>query len=227
VGRSNLAFLAGSIVGHYRTVALTGLTTGMAANAPIVAIRMAPAAAQPSSIYLRALIQRLSIRAQVVTPFTAAQELSLSAFIARNWSAADTGGTVLTLTSPNAMLNSISDTAPQLSIQVAGAGALTAGTRTLDANPFLYVAGAQTSAAASLTGPFGALADEFLINSDQEYGINLQGTLVPWQSLGNQFGPEGIVVQSNIAQGAGGTVRVAVEIEWVEYNAQTGPQVAG
>jgi hypothetical protein len=188
---------------------------------------MAPAAAQPSSIYLRALILRFSLRAQVVTPFTAAQELSLSAFIARTWSAADTGGTVLTLTSPNAMLNSLADTPPQLSIQVAGTGAITAGTRTLDANPFLYVAGAQTTTAAALTGPVAVLADEFLVNSDQEFGINLQGTLVPWQSLGNGFGPEGIVVQSNIAQGAGGTVRVAAEIEWVEYNAQTGPQVAG
>lgn len=228
MARSNLAFLAGAITGHYRIAALSGLTTGMAANAPVMAIRMAPAAAQPSSIYLRALIIRFSLRVQVISPFTAAQELAFSAYVARNWSAADTGGTVLTLTAPNNMLNSLSDAAAQLSIQVAGVGALTAGARTLDSNPFLYVAGAQVTTAAALTSAVGVLAEDFLINSDQEYPLNLQGTATPWQQTQTgvaAYGPEGIVVQSNIAQGAGGTVRVGAEIEWVEYNSQTAPQL--
>jgi hypothetical protein len=196
--------------------------SGIAANAPVFAARMAPVA---PNIYLRAIVIRFSLRVQIVTAFTNAQELAYSGFVARQWSAADTGGSTLTLTPPNAMLNSIADAAPQLSILVASASALTAGTRTLDANPFIYAAGAQVTSAASLNSAVPVIAEDYLINSDQEYPLNLQGTLTPWQSLGNGYGPEGLVIQNNVLLGAAGTVRMAVEMEWVEYNAQTAPGV--
>src|SRR5271154_7188438 len=177
-GRSNLAF-TGPIYGHYRVAALSGLTTGIAAGATIFAARMAPSATLPSVITRRALSYRFKMTGLLVTPFTAGQEFSASAFLAHQWSAADTGGTALTLTAPANELNSLADIAPSLQIQVAGAGAMTNGTRNVDVNPFLWCAAAQQGALPLLGLPFTA---EFGLQSDQQYGANLQGTLTPFQN---------------------------------------------
>lgn len=220
MSRANLAFLSGGVTGHFRTTALSGLTTTIAAGATVFSARFAPAA---PNIYMRALLIKFSIRAQIVASFSAAQELAYSAFVARNWSAADTGGTALTLTAPNAMLNSISDIAPQMAIQVAGTGAMTPGTRTVDSNPFIYCAGAQVTTGAALTSAVATLAEDYVVGSDQEYPFNMQGNATPFQALGNGYGPEGLIVTNNILMGTGGTVRLAFEMEWIEYNAGGAP----
>jgi hypothetical protein len=217
VGRSNLGFVSGAIVGHYRTAAISGLVAGAAAGSTLFSARYAP-----SNANYRAVLQRLRIQMAIISPFTAAQEIYLAAFKVHGFSAADTGGTALTLTAPNAMLNDIADIATSMSINVATTGALTAGTRTVDAQPFLVALGSQTftTATAVQAAPF---AEEYVLNSDQQYPFNLQGAAsLPQNSGGGTaYGPEGIIVQCGIALGAGGTVRCSFEMEWVEYDATT------
>jgi hypothetical protein len=217
MGRGNLAFLSGAIRGHYHISAASGLTTGIAAAGTLFSARMAGTGAAQ---YVRALIQRLHIQIALVTPFTAAQEVQAAAYIAYNWSAADSGGTALTLTAPEAMLNDIADVPPTMAINMATTAALTAGTRTLRANPFLVCAGAQDFAASAETGQEGPFSAEYSVTSNQEFPINLQGAAL-WQGLGNAYGPEGIVITNGILQGAVGTARILVNMDWVEYDAAT------
>ena len=217
-GRSNLGFVNGSIVGHYRTAAISGLMTGVAANAPIFAARYVP-----TNPNYRAVLQRLRLQFAIVTPFTAAQEVYIAAYKVHGWSAADTGGSALVLTAPNAMLNDIADIAPSMTINVSTTGALTPGTRTVDANPFLVALGAQIFTASSTTTQAAPFAEEYVLNSDQQYPFNMQGNAALPQNSGggNAYGPEGIIVQNAILLGAAGTVRFSAEMEWVEYDAST------
>lgn len=211
--RGTIPFLTGTPVGHYRLAAVSGLTTGMAANANIFMARWGGVTA------VRPLILRFKVSAAIITPFTAAQEVSAAAFIARGFTAADTGGTSLTLTGANNVQNSLADVASSAAIMIAGAAANAAGTRTLDANPFLYMPGSQPLAAANAVGgPFSA---EFALQSDMQFPFNLQNAQAAAANV------EGIIVQVPIAQGAGGTVRYAVEMEWVEYGFGPGASAPG
>jgi hypothetical protein len=216
MGRGNLAFLSGAIRGHYHISASSGLTTGIAAAGALFTARMAGTG---TAQYVRALIQRLQIKIALVTPFTAAQEVQAAAYIAYNWSAADSGGTTLTLTAPEAMLNDIADVPPTMVINMSTTAALTAGTRTLRANPFLVCTGAQNFAASANAGE-GPFSAEYSVTSNQEFPLNLQGAAL-WQGIGNAYGPEGIVITNGILQGAAGTARILVDMDWVEYDAQT------
>lgn len=201
--RGTLAFLTGTPTGHYRIAAATGLVTGLSAGDPIFS------ASWLNTTFVRALILRFKVSVQIVTPFTSAQALAAAAYIARGFSVADSGGTLLTLTAPNNVFNSLSDVASVATIRAASTGALIPGTRTVDANPFLYVSGAQTLAAAS--GAPGAFADEFAVNSDQQFPINLRSGSVLATNA------EGLVVQAPIGMGAAGTARFAISMEWIEY----------
>jgi hypothetical protein len=210
VAQGILGFLSNPPLGHYRIAVPTGLTTGLTANAPIFAARW-------NSTTIRALITRLEVQAVLVTPFTAAQEITVAAYYARSWTAADTGGTSVTLTTPFNQQNSIADVAPIVTMNVATTAAITAGTRTLDGNALLWTSAAQTLAAAS-AGPLFTY-DIFELNSaDSQFPLNIQGANALWQGIGTATGPEGIVVTCPVAQSAGGTVRYVIEMEWLEYN---------
>jgi hypothetical protein len=209
-GRSPLGFLSGGIIGHYRTVAYSGLTTGIAANAALLSFRNSGGA----SSYVRILLQRLRMVAITTVGFTGAQELSCAAYVARSFTGDMGGGTALTLTGNNAQLNSIADTTSIASIRVASTTALTGGTFTLDAQPFTILGA--TAAAAGVA----SASNEYVLQSDQQYPLNLQSASL-WQTVGNAVGPEGIIVRNSVLQGAGGTVRYAFEIEWIEYDPTT------
>jgi hypothetical protein len=212
--------VSGPIVGHYRLAALSGLTTGLGANAIIFAARWATTA------LLRAAIQRLKVTAQIVTPFTAANELSIAAYLASSFTASDTGGgsNLAPPAGQNSFLQVVE--AAQASnftdIRIASATALAAGTRTLDTTAFLAALGAQDLAAASAAQNV-IIADYDAATSDQRLPIILQGG-GPIAHGGNTnvaTNAQGIEVQSPIAQGAGGTVRFLVEMEWVEYGSDS------
>jgi hypothetical protein len=215
MGAGVLNFLNGVPVGHYRIAVPTGLTTGLAANAPIFSARWA------SANYIRALVTKLSVTANLVTPFTTAQEINAAAYIARSWSADDTGGTAIVLTAPTNMQNSLADAAPTCTMRAATAAATTAGTRTLDSNAILFASGSQTLAAASAFPE--TVADTFqAVSADVGFPINFQSGNSPVAGLGTYYGPEGIVATIGpTAQGAGGTVRYIIEMEWLEYNVQS------
>lgn len=207
------AFLMGTPVGHYRLAAVSGLTTGLTANQPIFSARWGGTTA------VRALILGFKVTGEVITPFTAAQEVNFAAFIARSFTAVDSGGTSLTLTGLNNVQNSLADVPPTCTINVATTGTLTPGTRTLDAQPFLYGTGAQLLAAAAAAGGFAQ--NEFLLRSDMQFPFNLQNS----NAAANKA--EGIVVQVPTAQGAAGTVRYVIEMEWIEYACGPGVSAPG
>ncbi len=208
--------VGGAIQGHYRVAQFSGITTGLGANAILFAARWATTAT------LRAAITRLRCFAQILTPFTAAQEIQVAAYLCSAFTANDTGGTVIT--PPPAGQNSLlqfqeSAQASQFSdLRIASATALGAGTRTPDTLPFAIGLGAQLLAAAAGSQNIDLL--DYEVDSDQKWPVILQGggyvghggsTLVPANA-------QGIEIQSPIAQGAGGTVRFGIELEWLEYN---------
>lgn len=195
-----LPFVNGTIVGHYRVSIATGLTTTLLAGDPVFSARWTSAAG------IRAALLRLKVQANIITPFTNAQEVAAAATVARAWTVADSAGSAVVLTGSNAMQNSLADAASIAQLRVSGAAALTAGTRTLDANPFLQLSNSQLLAAATAAGvPYAA---EYGVSSEMQFPFNFN-SIAPLQ--------EGFVVSNAILQGAAGTVRYIIDMEWVEY----------
>lgn len=186
--------ISGQVTGDYRLAVFTGLTTGLTANQPFFAFRW-------GSTTHRCAIRYLRLQAQIVTPFTAAQDLIAEAILARTFTASDTGGTAITLTTTNQSLHSYSSVASKVTdARVATTGTLTAGTRTLDSQGFLNLLSAQALAAAAAAQ----------VTSSNDYAPIGRHHLVLTQD-------EGIIVRCPVAQGAGGTVRFGIEIEWTEF----------
>lgn len=202
----------GPILGKFRLSALTGLTTGLAAGATIFSARFAPAdglyGQQPR---IRALITDLRIKAAITVPFTAANEISAQAFIARAFTASDTGGTALLPTGIQQNLSSIDlgYTTAFTDMRIATAAALAAGTRTLDPSAILNMPAAQPGTSITAQANFETALETI---SDQQFMPNLQG-----QTGGVAANAEGLVVTLPVAQGAGGVVRYAIELGWIEY----------
>lgn len=150
----------------------------------------------------------LKVRYAVVTGFTAAQELSFDAFVARGYTADHAGGTALTLGGNNqkkrtSQGSSLVTTAA--SARIASATALTGSSFTLDANPIMLGMGKTLAAAATVQD---AAFEETLDMTDggAEWPIILATN-------------EGIVVRNGILMGAAGTVRMSVQMAWDEVAA--------
>lgn len=183
-----------STLGHYKLAAFSGLTTGMGANAPVFSFRWGDASRLCT-------IERLRVTATVVTGFTAAQEIALDAVIARAFTVADTSGTAITPTGSVNKARTSYGTTLVSDVRIATTAALTAGTRTLDANPFMAEASKTLAAAATVQ-------DTRLEATFDTYGAQAHPIILA--------ASEGIVVRSVIAQGAAGTVRWSVSMAWTE-----------
>lgn len=208
--------VSGPILGHYRLATLTGLTTGLAGGAPIFSVRWA------TTLNLRAAIQRLRVTAQIITPFTAAQEVQVSAFLASAFTASDSGGVAQIPAAGQNSLLQVSESAQGsqfTDIRVASTTALTPGTRAVDPIALLTAAGAQLLAAAN-AAQNAIVIDYDAATSDQRMPIILQGggPTTHGSNVNVPANAQGIVVANQIAQGAGGTVRFVVDLEWLEYN---------
>lgn len=205
----------GPINGKFRVAAFTGLTTGIAANGAIFSMRLA------GTGFYRAVVTDLRLKAQIITPFTAANEISAAAYLVRSFTASDSGGTSLLPAGLNNYISSVDPpfTTTVTDLRVATTGALTAGTRTIDAAPILFLPAAQIQATASAAQ--GYFETALSPTSDQRFGLNLQGA-----TGGTAANAEGLIVTLPVAQGAGGTVRYAIEIEWVEYTTNSAESIS-
>lgn len=194
-----IPFLNGQATGHYKLAVVTGLTTVLAANTAIFAARWSSLAG------IRALLLYLRVTAQVVTPFTAPQELNTFAQVGRVWTATPTGGTALApLTSQ--LQNSLGDAASIIDARVATTAALGVGTVTIDPNPFMYMLANQMAAAPVVA--VGSIM-EWQVDTECRFPQNFNS------AVGAQ---EGFLIKNGtVAQGAAGTVRYAIEMEWLEY----------
>lgn len=191
-------------LGSYRMAAFSGLMATIAAGTGsaghVFAFRWSDATRL-------CLVRLLKINYTVVTGFTAAQELSFDAFVARGYTADHGGGTALTLGGNNqkkrtSMGTSLVTTAA--SARIASATALTGSSFTLDANPILVGAGKTLAAAATVQDiAFSELMD--MTDGGAEHPIVLAQN-------------EGIVVRNGILMGAGGTVRMGIQFAWEEVS---------
>ena len=186
-------------LGSYSVSLFTGAYTVAAANTPMFSMRFVAGSAGQAQI---AIIQRISISIMPTTGFTAAQQVSYGAYVARSFSAVDSGGAAATLTGNNNKLRT-SMTTSQLAangdMRISTTGALTAGTRTLDSQAF-----AVTAAFVPVT--LVAQPAQHLILYECFTGDT---PLV----LATQ---EGIVINNLTLMGAAGVLSIGVTVEWTE-----------
>lgn len=153
---------------------------------------------------LRAVVELLRIRALPTTPFTAAQEWGFDAVVGRTYSASHTGGTQYVPGDAGGWKKQTADSASTATeIRMATTAALGGGTVTPDASPF--VSDMAWELVAGATVPRSRILAEF-------WGEQAQATPIILAQN------EGILVRPLVTLGAGGVVRLAVEIGWRELD---------
>lgn len=183
--------------GRYRIGASTGLITTIAAHTAsaghIGAFRW-------GSTTKTCIVDNIRIVASMVTDFTTLQQFRIGARIARSYSASHTGGTQLTLTGNNGKLRTDYATTALTDFSISTTSALTAGTHTIDTQPFLLALSGQPSDGATV----GNIPFEAVFDARESGPIVLEAN-------------EGIVFSNEILMGAAGTATVGIVVSWREY----------
>ncbi len=193
-GAARVAMRPIDVLGWNSVGVATGLVTGLAAGATIFSFRNL--SANP------VLVRRVGVGFVTTTAFTAAQLMSFGLTVARSFTASDSGGTAIALTGSNAKHRTTLATPTSLDCRVATTAALTAGTRTLDANSMAVAAG--WSGAAGVTIP--PALNNLLSHDTGDYPLVLAQN-------------EGLIVVNLTAMGAAGVGVATVAIEFAEASA--------
>lgn len=186
-------------LGTYSVSLFTGAYTTAAANSTMFSMRFVAGSTGLAQI---AMIQRIAITIVPTVAFTAAQQVSYGAYVARSFSAVDSGGTAATLTGNNNKLRTSMSTtqlAATGDMRISSTGALTAGTRTLDSQAF---------AVASAWVPSTLVAQPIQQVILYENFAGDQALV-----LANQ---EGLIINNLILMGAAGVLSIGVTVEWTE-----------
>jgi hypothetical protein len=189
---------------YYRYSGFTGtIGAALAANSELFQFRWL------SSTKTYALIHSVKLDgAGIVAVATAAGPIGWCVMPARSWTVAGSGGTRIATSGDNLQTETALP-APQVSdIGIATTGALTVGTKTLDANcAGQYITGVLTGAAT--VAQVSPLADaEYLFNASAEGYMPLV--------LGNQ---EGFVIRTTHAGPAALTYTIGFTVVWSEVTA--------
>ena len=189
-------------LGAYRLSAQSGLLTGVAAATATAGHLFAFRWTHATQL---AVLTFMRLKMQTITGFTAAQEVGFDVTIARSYSASHAGGTALSAAGAGGFKKRASyPTSAVGDIRIGAAAALTAGTHTLDAVPMAVDSYADLAAAATV--PKGNANLQIDFGQAQDHPIVLATN-------------EGLVVRNLILMGAGGTVRLTVEMGWYEVAA--------
>lgn len=182
--------------GHYAMSIRTGLVTGVAAGGSIFSLRW-------TNPQFAMVLHRLSVTASIATVFGAAQELSVDLVRLINYSAADTGGTLIDPLLKTPVKDTHMAASQVQSMRVATVGALTNGTATVDS--------AVGSAFAEEAFPINtiALGSVGKIDLLQLFAPGSQCPLI----LNSN---EGFRIRILQAMGAGGVVVFHFNMEWAE-----------
>jgi hypothetical protein len=202
------------VEGAYANASPSGLIAGVAAGTATNGHLWAFRWPTPTDARQFAIIQRLRIRATTIAGYTAAQEVRLSLFKLTGYSASHTGGVAAVVPSTKRTGTAAGVVPPSAGampaslavIQVANTGQLTAGTQVIDGDPIK--GGSYSELAAAATVAKGAIEIFFSTEDIIRYPIVLQGN-------------EGLLLRNEVAQGAGGSMRLIVEAEWFEVERQT------
>jgi hypothetical protein len=187
------------VTGYYQVSSYTGtLAATLAAGSPIFSMRYAPGGSTVCAI------KRVNVSVIQNAAFTASQQVAFNLYVARSFSASDSGGTAISITgNSNKMRSSPFATSGMTDVRIASTGTLTAGTRTLDTNPLATVSGWAT-----ISTPAGLIISptDIISHDIGDYPITL-------------VSGEGIVLTNAILFPAAGTCVVQVNVEWFEASA--------
>jgi hypothetical protein len=171
--------------GSYAACGITGtMAAALAANAPVFAVRN-------SSATITVLIRKVSVAMQSLgTGFTAGNG-TFKMIAARSFSASDTGGGAVTLTTNNGKRRTNFATSALAQMQVSTTATLTAGTRTLDATPLSVISyGVSATANATMLPTTNIwqpdFASEWPLVLVQNEGFEIQATVPAtgtWQGV--------------------------------------------
>lgn len=177
--------------GHFSIAAATGLTTVIAAGGSIFSFRW-----MDTGSY--AIILRCEINASVATAFTAAQPVDCDLVVARGFTVSDTGGTSLLPSGEFQKMRSTMGSSIAGDIRIATTAALGAGTKTLDAQAIGIAA-----FPGNALGVTGNPTDLINVIGNGEHPLVLAAN-------------QGFNVRIVTTQGAVGTVKYYVRLNWAE-----------
>lgn len=177
------------VLGWFSVGAKSGALTAVAAAGPLFCLRNLAANL--------IVVRRLQVGFITTTAFTAAQALAFELFFARAFTASDTGGTAIAMTGSQGKHRTSLATPTSLDMRICAAGALTAGTRTLDTAPLALAGGASNAVGAAMQ-PFPLLSHDA-----GDYPLVLAQN-------------EGLVLANSVAMGAAGIIALHVNVEFAE-----------
>jgi hypothetical protein len=182
-------------LGHYRLSTIIPLVVTQAANGTLFGWRWGDATRFAAITKLR--LSALQTAAATATIFP-----SFQAFIARAYTASETGGTAITLTTNSMKKRTNMGTTLVTDIRKSSiAAGLTVGTRTLDADPFMELPTQQT-----ITTPNNVMYEKEL-EIDMGHGNH------PYVFAQN----EGFIIRGpTTVFGAAGTMNLIVDVSWAE-----------
>jgi hypothetical protein len=180
--------------GAYRKALRSGtIGAGIAGASPVYSFRYGGA--------LTCIVKKIIVSVGFSTAF-APGFFTLDAFAARAFSASDTSGNAGTLTGNNAKLRTSYPATGMADIRIANTGTLSAGTRTLDADPFgTFVATANVLPGGSTTNPSTSAPFDLMRAAPGDETLTLVNN-------------EGFVIQTTVP--ATGTWMLGVDVTWVE-----------
>ena len=185
-------------LGHYRVAVTIGLVATQAANGTLFSFRWGAASNLAVITKLRLSIMQTAAATATIWP-------NFSVFQARSFTVSDSAGTAVTLTGNNMKKRTSMGTTTVTDIRFSAAAAgLTAGTRTLDANPILVMPTTQI-----ITTP-----NPNMVSVELDVGVGDGNHPVIMAQN------EGVIVQGpSTAFGAAGTANLIVDMSWAEVAA--------
>jgi hypothetical protein len=192
--------------GHYRLAARSGAITGAAvvAGAPLFSLRWTAADAVLLLFFLEAYFVPTTL-------FTAAQELGLDAILASGFTVADSAGTPIVPTSVSRARRGTMNPSLVDDLRIAATTLLTAGTRTLDTNPFVAGSGlanvVNAAAATEYVNPAGGAPP---------FGFRFEANLARGEHPIVLARDEGLLVRNAVAFPAAGAATLIVNGAYAE-----------
>lgn len=167
----------------------SGLLTGVAAAGAVFSFRNTGTNLM--------MIRRITVGFVTTTAFTAAQGLQYGLVKASGFTVSDSGGTALYTAGANKHRLSFTNITSAPDIRISTTAALTAGTRTLEAQPLATVCGSSTTVGTGLT------TTALFSHDAGDYPLIIAQN-------------EGFIVTNAQAMGAAGVINLQVNIEYAE-----------
>ena len=146
------------------------------------------------------MVRRIQVGFITTTAFTTAQGLAYNLIKATGFTVSDSGGTALYTAGANKHRTSFTNITSAPDIRISTTAALTAGTRTLEAQPMGVAGGSSTAVGTSMP------VTPLLSHDPGDYPLILAQN-------------EGFVITNNFAMGAAGVINLHVNIECAEATA--------